>query len=90
MANTWESFGFNITQEKFVKFAEKAALAGADTVVLDDGWFRSDDKSGLGDWVLCKEKFAGGIEACVNKLNELNLNFGIWFEPEDKRKQRAL
>ena len=90
VANTWESFGFNITQEKFVKFAEKAALAGADTVVLDDGWFRSDDKSGLGDWVLCKEKFAGGIEACVNKLNELNLNFGIWFEPEMISENSAL
>ena len=90
VANTWESFGFNITQEKFVKFAEKAALAGADTVVLDDGWFRSDDKSGLGDWVLCKEKFAGGIAACVSKLNELNLNFGIWFEPEMISENSAL
>lgn len=89
-ANTWESYGFNINEEKLIKFAEKAAFVGADTVVLDDGWFRNDDKSGLGDWALCEDKFPSGIEACIKKVNELNLNFGIWFEPEMISESSAL
>ena len=90
VANTWESYGFNVTEEKFIKFAEKADLSGADTVVLDDGWFRCDDKSGLGDWQLIKDKFPDGLDFCVKKLRELNLNFGIWFEPEMISESSAL
>lgn len=90
VANTWESYGFDVTEEKFIKFAEKAALIGADTVVLDDGWFRCDDKSGLGDWRLIKEKFPNGLDFCIRKLRELNLNFGIWFEPEMVSESSAL
>lgn len=90
VANTWESYGFNVNEEKFVKFAEKAACVGADTVVLDDGWFRNDDKSGLGDWSLCEKKFPSGLEACIKKVNDLGLDFGLWFEPEMISENTAL
>ncbi len=51
---------------------------------MDDGWFgkRNKDDSSLGDWVVNEEKIKGGLKNLVDKVNEIGLEFGIWFEPE--------
>ena len=80
--NSWEASYFTITEEKMLAMAEAAKECGIDTVVLDDGWFRPNDKSGLGDWRTDKEKFPSGIQGLADKVHALGLKFGLWLEPE--------
>lgn len=84
LINNWEATYFDINEEKIVNIAKKAKEIGIDTMVLDDGWFgtRSNDKSGLGDWVENKDRLPGGIKGLAEKINGLGMNFGLWFEPE--------
>ena len=53
-------------------------------LVMDDGWFgkRNNDNCSLGDWVVNEEKITTGLKDLVDKVNEIGLEFGIWFEPE--------
>ena len=82
--NTWEAVYFNHNTDKLMELAEKAAEAGAERFVLDDGWFgsRRDDKTGLGDWWVSKEVYPDGLKPLIDKVTELGMEFGIWFEPE--------
>jgi alpha-galactosidase len=51
---------------------------------LDDGWFgkRNDDKAGLGDYTVNRKKLPGGLKALADRVNDLGMEFGLWFEPE--------
>lgn len=53
-------------------------------LVMDDGWFgkRNSDNCSLGDWKVNEEKITGGLKKLVDAVNEIGLEFGIWFEPE--------
>ena len=53
-------------------------------LVLDDGWFgkRNSDTSGLGDWFVNENKLKGGLSMLADKINDLGMKLGIWFEPE--------
>lgn len=84
LINNWEATYFDINEEKIVNIAKKAKQIGIDTMVLDDGWFgkRTDDKTGLGDWSENPERLPNGIDGLCNKINELGMHFGLWFEPE--------
>lgn len=84
LLNNWEATYFDFNEEKIVKIAEKAAEIGIDTMVLDDGWFgvRNDDTNGLGDWYENKEKLPNGLNGLAEKVNQLGMRFGLWFEPE--------
>jgi alpha-galactosidase len=64
--------------------AEKAAALGADRFVMDDGWFgqRKSDHAGLGDRYVNKEKFPNGLKPLIDKVHSLNMDFGLWVEPE--------
>ena len=57
---------------------------GIELFVLDDGWFgeRNNDKSSLGDWFVNEEKLNGGLNNLANKINNMGMKFGLWFEPE--------
>ncbi len=79
--NSWEAMYFAVNEEKLLSLAEKAKKCGADTLVLDDGWFRDNDNSGLGDWKTVKEKFLS-LAKFSEKIHSLGLKFGIWVEPE--------
>ena len=52
--------------------------------VLDDGWFgaRSSDKAGLGDWIANPSRLPNGITGIAQRIVELGMQFGLWFEPE--------
>ena len=84
LVNSWEAAYFDFDGDTIVDLAKQAAELGIDMVVMDDGWFgkRNKDDSSLGDWVVNEEKIKGGLKNLVDKVNEIGLAFGIWFEPE--------
>ena len=84
LVNNWEGTYFDFTEEKILGIASEAKELGIELMVLDDGWFgkRNDDKSSLGDWFVNTEKLPNGITGLAQKVNEMGLKFGLWFEPE--------
>ena len=57
---------------------------GIELFVLDDGWFgkRDNDDCSLGDWFVNEEKIQGGLNSLATSINEMGMQFGLWFEPE--------
>lgn len=82
VVNTWETCLFDVSEEKIMGMVRSAKEMGAEILVLDDGWFRPDDKQGLGDWKIDAEKFPSGLKKLSEKLHENGMGFGLWFEPE--------
>jgi alpha-galactosidase len=84
LINNWEGTYFTFNEEKLVDIAKKGAEIGLDLFVLDDGWFgkRDNDKCSLGDWFVNYEKLPNGLDGLANKINDLGMKFGLWFEPE--------
>lgn len=82
--NNWEGTYFDFDLDKLKAIAKAVEGSGIDTFVLDDGWFgkRSDDKSGLGDWVVNENKIQGGLTEIIGYVNSMGMRFGLWFEPE--------
>ena len=80
--NSWEASYFAVSEEKVLQLASTAKDCGIDTVVLDDGWFRPNDKQGLGDWRTDKQRFPSGISGLADKIHAMGLKFGLWLEPE--------
>ncbi|MFC0272865.1 alpha-galactosidase [Metabacillus herbersteinensis] len=84
LINNWEATYFDFNEEKLVNIAKSAKELGIELFVLDDGWFgkRNDDTSSLGDWFEDEEKLPNGLESLAEKLKQLDMKFGLWFEPE--------
>lgn len=84
LINNWEATYFDFNSEKLLEIAREAKKAGIEMLVMDDGWFgkRNFDDSSLGDWTVNEEKITSGLPDLVRKVNEIGLQFGIWFEPE--------
>ena len=82
--NVWEAVYFDHTLQPLLELAEVAAELGVERYVLDDGWFgsRRDDFSGLGDWVVSADVWPEGLHPLVDRVTELGMEFGLWFEPE--------
>jgi alpha-galactosidase len=84
LLNTWEAVYFDHDLARLVDLAEKAARLGIERYVLDDGWFRHrrDDDAGLGDWYVDEEVWPDELHPLVDRVHELGMEFGLWFEPE--------
>ena len=84
LLNSWESAYFDFDENRLLEIAEKAADIGAELFVVDDGWFgrRTSDNSSLGDWVENPERFPSGLSGLSARLHAMELQFGLWFEPE--------
>jgi alpha-galactosidase len=82
--NSWEATYFDVNEAGQVALAEKAAAIGVERFVMDDGWFgqRKDDHAGLGDWYINPQKFPHGLKSLIDKVHALNMDFGLWVEPE--------
>ena len=82
LINNWEATYFDFDTDKLLDIAREAKKDGIEMLVMDDGWFgkRNKDDSSLGDWVVNEEKIKGGLKNLVDKVNEIGLEFGIWFE----------
>ena len=84
LLNSWESAYFDFDENRLLEIAKKAADIGAELFVVDDGWFgrRTSDNSSLGDWVENPERFPSGLSGLSARLHAMELQFGLWFEPE--------
>ena len=84
LLNVWEAVYFAHDPDKLVALAESAAEVGIERFVLDDGWFlgRRHDWAGLGDWYVDEAVWPGGLHRLVDRVQELGMEFGLWFEPE--------
>ena len=84
LINSWEAAYFDFDAEKILRFGRAAKDMGIEMLVLDDGWFgkRNDDNSGLGDWVVNESKLGCSMKELSDRIHEMGLQFGLWFEPE--------
>lgn len=84
VVNNWEATYFDFDTDKLIAIIDGADRLGADTFVLDDGWFgkRDGDKSGLGDWFVNEAKLKGGLKPVIDRCKKNDMKFGLWFEPE--------
>lgn len=83
LLNTWEANYFDLSEEALIAQAKDAAKAGIELFVLDDGWFgeRHADDSSLGDWFV-SSTFPKGLQPLAQEVHRLDMQFGLWFEPE--------
>jgi len=84
LINNWEATYFDFNTDKLLAIAKRAATAGIELFVLDDGWFgqRNSDASSLGDWFVNEKKLPGGLKPLVDSIHALGMKFGLWLEPE--------
>lgn len=84
LINNWEATYFDFDEEKILNIAKEGKELGMELFVLDDGWFgkRDDDNTSLGDWVVDKRKLPNGINSIAQKIVDMDMEFGLWFEPE--------
>lgn len=87
LLNSWEGVYFRVSQSEMNKMMREISSMGGELFVMDDGWFgdkypRNSAASGLGDWIVNKNKLPMGIEGLVDYAKEQNIKFGIWIEPE--------
>lgn len=87
LLNNWEATYFDFNEDKLSKIISDAADMGFELFLLDDGWFgnkypRNNDKQGLGDWQVNREKLPQGIPFLIQLCKQKGLKFGIWVEPE--------
>lgn len=82
--NNWEATYFDFDQNKLLELAQSSKELGIECFVVDDGWFsnRDSDRSSLGDWYCDTRKFPDGLKSFADKIHKMNLQLGIWFEPE--------
>jgi alpha-galactosidase len=82
--NSWEATGFAVNAGRQRELARIAAELGTELFVVDDGWFvgRDDDTGGLGDWTPDENAFPDGFRTFVNEVRAMELDFGLWVEPE--------
>ncbi|HEY3873603.1 MAG TPA: alpha-galactosidase [Actinocrinis sp.] len=82
--NSWEATTFDVSLDGQRALADRAASIGAETFVMDDGWFgaRVDERAGLGDWRPNPDRFPDGLTPLVEHVHGLGLKFGLWVEPE--------
>ena len=84
LVNSWEAAYFDFDHDRLLALGQKAAEAGIEMLVVDDGWFgrRDDDTTSLGDWSVNEKKLPGGFKRLGEELSRLGVKLGIWIEPE--------
>jgi alpha-galactosidase len=82
--NSWYVTLFDVNFENQRDVARVAADLGVELFVIDDGWFgqRKNDRAGLGDWYVNRDKFPDGLDPLIHCVNALGMDFGLWIEPE--------
>lgn len=88
LLNSWEGAYFDFNEKTLTDMMDGVKTLGGEMFVVDDGWFgrgkyaRNDDRRGLGDWFLNKEKLPKGLAWLAEQAKARGLKFGLWVEPE--------
>ncbi|MFE2729100.1 alpha-galactosidase [Kitasatospora sp. NPDC059327] len=84
MFNPWEAVYLDHDLDTLTTLADIAAALGVERFVLDDGWFtnRTSLSDGLGDWTSDPGTWPDGLAPLVDRVHELGMEFGLWWEPE--------
>lgn len=92
LVNNWEATYFDFDEDKLIEIAKTAKEDGIELFVLDDGWFstRCGETSGLGDWWANTDRLPNGIKGLSERMEELGMKFGLWFELEMVNKDSEL
>jgi len=92
LLNSWEGAYFDFDEERLVAMASSARELGVELFVLDDGWFgsRDDDTTSLGDWFVDLRKLPNGLDGLARRIDNLDMGFGLWIEPEMVSEQSRL
>lgn len=92
LINNWEATEFTFNEAKILEIAAAGKELGCELFVLDDGWFgaRNHDHAGLGDWTANREKLPDGITGLADKIRGMDMQFGLWIEPEMVNKDSDL
>ncbi len=82
--NSWEAVAFGMDDMRLARLADAGYQIGAERFVVDDGWFtgRRADTTSLGDWTADPERFPKGLDRLIEYVGELDMDFGLWVEPE--------
>ncbi|CAA6677608.1 MULTISPECIES: alpha-galactosidase [unclassified Lentimonas] len=86
--NSWEGCKLKVSEKAIIEMMEDSAELGIELYVLDDGWFgngkeaRVNTRAGLGDWQFNTKRFPNELDKVMQAADELDIEFGIWFEPE--------
>ena len=84
LLNSWEGIYMDVDEARVLEMAQATADLGLEMFVLDDGWFkgRDSDATALGDWVTDSRKLPSGLGSLSRKVEDMGIQFGLWFEPE--------
>ncbi|WP_300919915.1 alpha-galactosidase, partial [Faecalibaculum rodentium] len=84
LLNSWEGIYMDVDEARVLEMAQATADLGLEMFVLDDGWFkgRDTDSTSLGDWVTDSRKLPSGLGSLSRKVEDMGIQFGLWFEPE--------
>ena len=82
LINSWEAFYFDFDTKRLLELIDEAKKEDINLVVIDDGWFknRNNDTSSLGDWEVDTSKI--DLDKVINYAKSLNIDIGLWVEPE--------
>ncbi len=87
--NTWFAYGTGIDADSMRAEMDHAAALGAETFVVDAGWYADagaggpfDFDSGLGSWTPDPARFPDGLKPLTDYAHGLGMKFGLWAEPE--------
>jgi alpha-galactosidase len=83
--NEWCTSWGEPSHDKAVALAERLSGTPVRYLVIDAGWYRSDQGKWYlehGDWVPNARLFPNGIEATARAIRERGLVPGLWFEME--------
>jgi len=65
-----------------IESARRLKAIGGTAYWFDAAWFPIGFPDGVGNWYSDKENFPNGVEELGDALENMDLNFILWFEPE--------
>lgn len=87
--NSWYPYFGEPSAEAMLRVIPLARQLGCEAVVVDAGWFRTDDgdpstdwQTRTGDWRVSHSRFPNGLREIGAACETAGLRFGLWFEPE--------
>ena len=78
----WFGIANDFTDKLLLAEAERASRLGVEVFCVDGGWYPGDFPEGVGNWRPDPRKFPRGLEPLADRVRELGMELGLWFEVE--------